>query len=110
MRSRSEKKIIGLLREQFESRLFSTLLEMDVTGAGGKILVDAGLEVTNKKTKQKFTVQGVSKSEDGTMKIGLISPENITGPITSAAGQTVVSPNQSPQVYTIEEFERDFEV
>jgi hypothetical protein len=110
MRSRSEKKVIGLIREQFESRLFSTLLEMDVIGAGGKVMVDAGLEVTNKKTKQKFTVQSVSKDEGGAVKVSLISPENVTGPITSTAGQTIVSPGQSPQVYTIDEFERDFEV
>jgi hypothetical protein len=105
----SERKIINLMREQYESHLYSTLLEMDVTAAGGKLLIDAGLEVTNVKTKEKLTVQSVNK-RGGDITVSLVSPENVTGPITSTDGETIVSPGQSPQVYTLDEFEKNFKV
>jgi hypothetical protein len=97
------------MREQYESHLYSTLLEMDVTTAGGKILIDAGLEVTNVKTGEKLTVQGVHKNGKDVV-VSLVSPENITGPITSDSGDTVVSPGQRPQTYSLEEFEKKFKV
>jgi hypothetical protein len=82
---------------------------MDVTAAGGKLLIDAGLEVTHIKSGEKFTVQGVQKNGNE-VTVSLISPENMTGPITSTGGATVVSPGQSPQVYTLDEFEKNFKV
>jgi hypothetical protein len=109
MRSRSEKKIINLIREQYEQIIYSTLLEMDVMSSGGKVLIDAGLEVTNIKTGEKFTIQSVQKNGNH-VTVSLVSPENVTGPITSAGGSTVVSPGQRPQIYDIEDFEKKFKV
>lgn len=82
---------------------------MEVVGKGGKVLLDAGLEVTDTRTREKLTVQSVQKNGND-VTISLISPENITGPITSQDGTTIVSPGQSPQVYSLEEFEKHFEV
>jgi hypothetical protein len=109
MRSRSDTKIIRLFREQYERHLYSRLVEMDVTTSGGKLLLDAGLEVKNIKTGEKFTVQSVQKNGSD-ITVSLISPENVTGPITSDSGTTVVSPGQPPQVYSLEEFEKNFKV
>lgn len=105
----SDRKIIKMMREQYENHLYSTLLEMDVTTAGGKILIDAGLEVTNVKTGEKLTVKGVHKNGKD-VTVSLVSPENITGPITSETGETIVSPGQSAQTYSLEEFEKNFKV
>lgn len=109
MRKSSDKKIISMMRESFENRIYSTLLEMEVVGAGGKIRVDAGLEVTDVKTGEKFTVQSVQKNGKDVI-VNLISPENITGPITSSGAQTLVSPGQNSHSYSIEEFEKKFKV
>jgi len=109
MMRRSDKELVQLMREQYERRLYTTLLEMDAVAAGGKVLIDAGLEVTNVKTGEKLTVQSVQKDGDR-VTVSLISPENVAGPITSAGGSTVVSPGQSPQVYSLEDFERHFKV
>lgn len=109
MRSRSDRKIIKLIREEYERQLYSALLEMDVMTSGGKVLIDAGLEVTNVKTKEKFTVQSVQKNGSD-VTVSLVSAPNITGPITSDGGTTVVSPGQSPQVYNLEDFEKNFKV
>ena len=103
------KKLIRLMREQYESHVYSRLLEMDVTAAGGKILLDAGLEVTDVKTGEKFTVQSVQKNGDK-VTVSLISPENVTGPITSHGQQTIVSPGQNPHMYDIDDFEKKFKV
>jgi hypothetical protein len=109
MRTRSDRKIIRMIREQYENKLYSTLLEMDITTSGGKLLLDAGLEVTHVSTGEKFTVQSVQKNGRD-VTVSLISPENITGPITSDGGSTVVSPGQPPQLYSLEEFEKNFKV
>lgn len=109
MRSKSQDKIIRLMKEQYERQLYSTLLEVDAVTSGGKILVDAGLEVTNMKTGEKLTVQSVQKDGDK-VTVSLVSPENITGPITSTGGATVVSPGQPPQIYTLDQFEKNFKI
>ncbi len=103
-----DKYLIKMIREQYEHRIYATLLEMEIVGKGGKILLDAGLEVTNKKG-EKFTVQSVQKTGKE-VTISLISPENVTGPITSGDGTTQVSPGQQPLIYSLEDFEKNFEV
>jgi hypothetical protein len=105
---RQDRKLINLIREQYEHQVYSALLEMEVTTSGGKILLDAGLEVTDK-DGNKLTVQSVQKNGND-VTISLVSPENITGPITSSGGETIVSPGQHPQVYSLEEFEKKFKV
>jgi hypothetical protein len=106
---RQNRQLINLIREQYERQVYSTLLEMEVTASGGKILLDAGLEVTDVKTGEKLTVQSVQKNGKD-VTVSLVSPENITGPITSSGGTTLVSPGQPPQVYSLEEFEKKFKV
>jgi hypothetical protein len=98
-----------MIRESYEQQIYSTLLEMDVTTAGGKILVDAGLEVTEIKTGKKFTVQSVQKNGNDVI-VNLISPENIAGPITSVGSSTSVSPGQPSHSCSIEEFEKKYKV
>ena len=109
MKDKSNNKLIRLMREQYERQLYSTLLEMDAVAAGGRVLVDAGLEVTNLKTGEKLTVQSVQKTGDK-VTVSLISPENVTGPITSTDGSTVVSPGQAPQIYDLDDFEKNFKI
>jgi len=109
MRTSSDKKIIRLMRESYEQRIYTTLLEMEVIGSGGKVRIDAGLEVTDVKTGEKFTVQSVQKNGSD-ITVNLISPENITGPITSNGAQTLVSPGQNSHSYSIEDFEKKFKV
>lgn len=109
MRSKSDEKIIRLMREQYEHQLYSTLLEMDAVASGGKVLIDAGLEVTNVRTGEKLTVQSVQK-DGNNVTVSLVSPDNITGPITSTAGSTIVSPGQAPQIYSLDDFEKNFKV
>jgi hypothetical protein len=109
MRKSSDKKIIQLMRESYEQRVFTTLLEMEVIGSDGEVLIDAGLEVTHVKTNKKFTVQSVQKNGKD-ITVNLISPENITGPITSNGAQTLVSPGQNAHSYSIEDFEKKFKV
>ena len=108
MRSKN-KSLLRLMKEQYENQVYSRLIEMDVTASGGKILLDAGLEVTDVKTGEKFTVQSVQKNGEK-VTVSLISPENITGPITSAGQDTVVPPGQNPHVYDIGDFEKKFKV
>jgi hypothetical protein len=103
-----DKHLINLIREQYEYRIYTTLLEMEVVGKGGKIILDAGIEVKNKDGK-KFTVQSVQKDGDE-VTISLISPENVTGPIISTNGMTQVSPGQPPQIYSLKDFEANFEL
>jgi hypothetical protein len=109
MRKSSDRKIINIMRESFEDRIYSTLLEMEVIGAGGKIRIDAGLEVTDIDTGEKFTVQSVQQNGSD-FTVNLISPENITGPITSSGAQTLVSPGQNSHSYSIDDFEKKFKV
>lgn len=109
MRSKSDRNLIQIMREQYERQLYTTLLEMDATAAGGKVLIDTGLEVTNVQTGEKLTVQSVQKDGDK-VTVSLISPENVTGPITSADGTTIVSPGQPPQVFDLKDFEKKFKV
>jgi hypothetical protein len=102
--------LIKLMREQYEKHICSRLLEINVSAAGGKILIDAGLEVTDIKTGEKFTVQSVQKHSDGDVLISLIHPESVSGPITNQGNHTIVSPGQKPQVYNLEQFEKKFKV
>ena len=109
MRNRSDKKIIELMREQYEHQLYSTLIEMEVMSSNGDLLLDAGLEVTHVDTGEKYTVQSVQ--QDGNdVKISLISPQNVTGPITANGGSTVVSPGTPPQIYSLDKFQKKFKV
>jgi len=109
MIQKSERSVIRMIRENYEQQIYSTLLEMDVTAAGGKILVDAGLEVTEISTGKKFTVQSVQKNGKDVI-VNLISPENIAGPITSINAVTNVSPGQPAHACSIEEFEKKYKV
>lgn len=109
MRSASEKKIIELIREQYEERIYTTLLEMETVGHGGKILIDAGLEVTNKEG-EKFTVKSVQKNGDDPITVYLVPSTGIAGPITSINGATEVPSDQTPQVYSIEKFNQNFDI
>jgi hypothetical protein len=98
------------MREQYEQQIYSRLLEIDVSAAGGKILVDAGLEVTDVKTGEKFTIQSVHRQNDGDVLISLIPPESVSGPITAHGQNTIVSPGQKPHVYNLNDFEKKFKV
>ena len=108
MRTKSEKKFIDLIREQYEDLIYTTLLEMDVAMKDGKALVSPGLEIKNKKTGQKFTIQSV-QGEGPDLTISLIPSDGITGPITSAGNQVIVPSNQVAQVYTLAEIQNNFE-
>lgn len=104
-----DKHLINLIREQYEYRIYTTLLEMEVVGKGGKIILDAGIEVKDKKEGKAFTVQFVQKVGDEVM-ISLIPSENITGPITSANGMTLVPSDLPPQKYSLKDFEANFKL
>jgi hypothetical protein len=89
--------IVEIMREQYESRIYSTLLEMELSKSGKEILNAAGLEVTEKSTGEKFTIHSVIPTEQG-LKISVMSATDITGPM-------VGTPTKS---YSLEEFEAKF--
>jgi len=107
MRSTSDRKIIKLIREQYENRIYTALLEMDVTMNNGKALVSPGLEIKNKKTGQKFTIHSVQDNESG-LTVSLIPSDGIAGPITSVGNEVVVPSSQAPHVYTLKDIEDNF--
>jgi len=94
---RRKDGIIEIMREQYESRIYSTLLEMELSKSGKEILNAAGLEVTEKSTGEKFTIHSVIPTEHG-LKISVMSATDITGPM-------VGTPTKS---YSLEEFEAKF--
>lgn len=110
MRDQSHRKVIKVLREQYESLVYSTLIETELKEK--EIMDAAGLEVTRTrdgnggKKGDKCTIHSVEKRTDGRVVVRLISPENIVAPITTQA----TNPNQPTQEYTLEDFERNFEV
>lgn len=109
MKRLSESSIKRMLREQYESIVYKTLIETELKEKD--IMDAAGLEVTRKrdssqgKKGEKLTIHSVER-RDGTVIVKLVSPENIVAPITpQSAGM-----NQPTQEYTLEEFESNFEV
>jgi hypothetical protein len=99
-----------MLREQYESKVYSVLIETELKEK--EIMDAAGLEVTRKrdgnggKKGDKCTIHSVEKRADGRVVVRLISPENITGPITMQS----IGASQPTQEYTLEDFESNFEV
>jgi len=94
---RKKDGIIEIMREQYESRIYSTLLEMELSKSGKEILNAAGLEVTEKSTGDKYTIHSVVPTEHG-LKISVMSATDVTGPM-------VGTPTKS---YSLEEFEAKF--
>ncbi len=94
---RKRNEIVELIREQYESRIYATLLEMELSKSGKEILHAAGLEVTEKSTGEKFTIHSVTSTDQG-LKISVMSPDDVTGPM-------VGTPTRS---YSLEEFEAKF--
>lgn len=109
MRSRSDQQVIGIMREQYESRIYRVLIESSLKG--GQIMGAAGLEVTRKRDGkggvkgEKYTIHSVEK-RGGEVIVKLVSPENVSAPVP---GQPL-SPSQPTQEYTLEEFEDNFDV
>jgi hypothetical protein len=110
MRKNSHAKIIKVLREQYESLVYSTLIESEIKEK--EIMDAAGLEVTRTrdgnggKKGDKCTIHSVEKRQDGRVVVRLISPENIVAPVTLPATNV----NQPTQEYTLEDFESNFEI
>jgi len=102
--------VIKVLREQYESLVYSTLIETELKEK--EIMDAAGLEVTRKrdgnggKKGDKCTIHSVEKRPDGRVVVRLVSPENIVAPITAPN----MNSNQPTQEYTLEDFESNFEV
>jgi hypothetical protein len=94
---RRKDRIVEIMREQYESRIYSTLLEMELSRSGKEILNAAGLEVTEKSTGDKYTIHSVVPSEHG-LKISVMSATDVTGPM-------IGTPTKS---YSLEEFEAKF--
>jgi hypothetical protein len=109
MRTKLEKKLIDLIREQYEDRIYTTLLEMDVVKNDGTAMISPGLEVKHKKTGQKFTVQSVHGEKDK-LTFNLVSSDGIAGSITSSGNQVIVPSNQVAQMYTQAEIQNNFEI
>jgi len=110
MRNDQHRKMIKILREQYESLVYSALIETELKEK--EIMDAAGLEVTRKrdgkggKKGDKCTIHSVEKRPDGRVVVRLISPENIVAPVTTPA----MNMNQPTQEYTLEDFESHFEV
>lgn len=110
MRSESHKSVIRIMREQYESIIYTTLIESELKER--EIMDAAGLEVTRSKDGSggkkgdKFTIHSVERRANNQVIVRLISPENVTGPITSAPADV----NQPTQEYTLEEFESNFDI
>lgn len=94
---RKNDGIVEIMREQYESRIYTTLLEMELSKSGKEILNAAGLEVTEKSTGDKYTIHSVIPTDQG-LKISVMSATDITGPMMGA-------PTKS---YSLEEFEAKF--
>lgn len=105
----SDRKIIGMIREQYESLVYRALIETEIKDS--QIMHAAGLEVTRKKDSaggrkgEKLTIHSVEKRGDETI-VKLVSPDNITAPITPMSAGL----NQPTQEYTLQKFEDEFEV
>ena len=105
--TKESRKILSLMREQYEERLYRTLLEIEVKSSGGRVLIGAGLAVKNK-NGEKFTVHSVQGTDDD-IKINLISSANTQlkpGVVPSG------SPPESGEPVTqvdVKTFEREFE-
>lgn len=109
MRRLTEGSIKRMLREQYESLVYKTLIESELKE---KDIIDAaGLEVTRKRDSksgrkgEKLTIHSVER-RDGRVIVKLISPDSIVAPVTPQSA----SMNQPTQEYTLEEFESNFEV
>lgn len=109
MNRSSDREIKRMLREQYESLIYRTLIESEIKEKD--IMDAAGLEVTRKrdssrgKKGDKLTIHSVER-RDGSVIVKLVSPENIVAPITPQSAGL----NQPTQEYTLEEFESNFEV
>ena len=110
MKINPRSDIIKLMREQYESIVYKALIESEIKET--QIMDAAGLEVTRKrdsnggKKGDKCTIHSVERRADGKVVVRLISPENISGPITMQS----LNMNQPTQEYTLEDFESNFEV
>ena len=110
MKNNPHGKMIRMLREQYESLVYSALIESELKEK--EIMDAAGLEVTRKrdgnggKKGDKCTIHSVEKRQDGRVVVRLVSPENIVAPITNQS----TNANQPTQEYTLEDFESNFEV
>lgn len=109
MRSDSHRNMIRILREQYESIVYKTLIESELKEK--EIMDAAGLEVTRKRDSshgmkgEKLTIHSVER-RDGRVIVKLVSPENVVSPaVHQPAGAS-----QPTQDYTLEDFESHFEV
>lgn len=109
MRNRSDRQIISIMREQYESRIYTTLIESELKGKHIKLANN--LEVTRKRDgldgekNEKYTIHSVYE-EDGRVYVKLIPP-----PKTAAAGaaMSLQDPKDFP-TYDLDTFNANFEV
>jgi hypothetical protein len=70
----TSQKVIGILREEYESRLRSQLLEVNVFDSRGTLIIGNDLKVIHKPSGYVYTVKGVT-GEPGSAKVVLRNPE-----------------------------------
>jgi hypothetical protein len=105
----TEKGIKMMMREQYESLIYRTLIESEIKEKD--IMNAKGLEVTRKrdssqgKKGEKLTISSVER-QGGSVVIKLVSPENVVAP-TAASNAGM---NQPTQDYNLEDFESHFEI
>lgn len=109
MKRLTDRGVKMMLREQYESLVYRTLIETELKGEN--IMNARGLEVTRKRDSEhgmkgeKMTIQSVEQ-RGGQVIVHLVSPENVSPPnVPQPAGM-----NHPTQEYTLEQFESNFEV
>lgn len=105
--TKDDKKILGLMREQYESHLYKVLLEIEVKSSKGAIQLGAGLTVKNKKG-EKFTVHSITGAGDD-LQINLISAQNTKLEPGVVPDGSPPDPNDAVTAVNLKTFEKDFE-
>ena len=71
----TEERLVGLIRDAYNKRLYETINETDLLDKQGKIIIQKGLKVRHKESQYEYTVDSVSQDKEGNVAVKLRNPD-----------------------------------
>jgi hypothetical protein len=71
----TEQSFIRMMRDEYKLRLIEIMGEADMFDKSGNMVIRKGLKVRHKDTQYEYTVDDVTKNNDGSLAVSLKLPE-----------------------------------
>ena len=72
----TEASLIKIMRDEYQTRLMEVIGEADMFDKSGNMVIRKGLKVRHKDTQYEYTVDDVSKNNDGSLSVHLKLPDD----------------------------------